>query len=75
MPFGHVAYRVTPDLSVGLAITSPFGLATYYGPGWAGRYQAEKSDLRTIDFNPAVAYRIGTTRALFGASAVTRTLG
>lgn len=58
VPFGHVTYRVTPDLSVGLALTSPFGLATYHGPGWAGRYLADKSDLRTIDFNPAVAYRI-----------------
>ena len=86
VPFGHVAYRVTPDLSVGLSITSPYGLATYYGPGWAGRYLADKTDLRTIDFNPAVAYRIApwlsvgaglsvqTARAVFSSSINSSTL-
>lgn len=87
VPFGHFTYRVTPDLSVGLALTSPFGLATYHGPGWAGRYQAEKSDLRTIDFNPAVAYRIApwlsvgaglsvqTARAVFSSALNSSAIG
>ena len=87
VPFGHVTYRVTPDLSVGLALTSPYGLATYHGPGWAGRYQAEKSDLRTIDFNPAVAYRVApwlsvgagvsvqTARAVFSTALNSRAFG
>jgi long-chain fatty acid transport protein len=58
LPFGYVTYSITPDISVGLGVTAPFGLSTYYGPGWAGRYVADKTDLRTIDFNPAVAYRV-----------------
>ncbi|MBV9250780.1 MAG: outer membrane protein transport protein, partial [Acetobacteraceae bacterium] len=58
LPFGYVTYQVTPDLSVGLSITSPFGLSTYYGPDWAGRYIADKSDLRVVNFNPAIAYRV-----------------
>lgn len=58
VPYNHVSYRVTPDLAVGLSLTSPFGLATYYGPGFAGRYQADKTDLKTLNINPAVAYQV-----------------
>jgi long-chain fatty acid transport protein len=49
---------ITPDLKVGLAITSPYGLATNYEAGWVGRYNALRSELRTIDINPNVAYRV-----------------
>ena len=58
VPYNHVSYRVTPDLAVGLSLTSPFGLATYYGPGFVGRYQADKTDLKTLNINPAVAYQV-----------------
>lgn len=58
VPHAHVSYKVTPDLSVGLSLTSPFGLATYYGPGFVGRYHADKTDLKTININPAVAYQL-----------------
>ncbi len=58
VPYNHVSYRVTPDLAVGLSLTSPFGLATYYGSGFVGRYQADKTDLKTLNINPAVAYQV-----------------
>ena len=58
IPQGYATYQITPDLSVGVAVTSPFGLSTYYGPGFAGRYQADKTELQTINVNPAVAYRV-----------------
>ena len=58
VPYNHVSYRVTPDLAVGLSLTSPFGLATYYGAGFVGRYQADKTDLKTLNINPAIAYQV-----------------
>ena len=58
VPYGHVSYRVTPELAVGLSLTSPFGLATYYNPGFVGRFHADKSDLKTFNVNPAVAYQV-----------------
>ena len=58
VPFGHVSYRVTPELAVGVSLTSPFGLATYYDPGFVGRYHADKTDLKTFNINPAVAYQV-----------------
>ena len=41
-----------------MALTSPFGLATTYGSGFVGRYQADKTTLQTININPAIAYRV-----------------
>lgn len=58
VPFGFVTYQVNPGLSVGLAVTSPFGLSTSYGPGFVGRYQGDKTTLQTLDINPAVAVRV-----------------
>ena len=58
VPHNHVSYRVTPDLAVGLSLTSPFGLATYYDPGFVGRYHADKSDLKTFNVNPSIAYQV-----------------
>ncbi len=58
VPNGYVTYKITPSLSVGLALTTPFGLTTTYGPGFVGRYQADKTELKTLNINPAVAYQV-----------------
>ena len=54
-------YYVFPEsgnLKYGISITAPFGLVTEYDSNWAGRYQGIKSELKTIDINPAVAYQV-----------------
>ncbi|HLI13440.1 MAG TPA: outer membrane protein transport protein [Alphaproteobacteria bacterium] len=43
---------------VGFGIESPFGLETDYGENWIGRYYAEESNLRTLNFNPSVSYKM-----------------
>lgn len=58
VPTAYAMWSVTPDLKLGLGINSPFGLKTEYSPTWAGRYHAIESGMRTININPAVAYRI-----------------
>jgi long-chain fatty acid transport protein len=45
----------------GFGITAPFGLSTSYDSQWVGRYHALKSELKTIDLNPAVGYRVNET--------------
>lgn len=60
-------YYVMPEsgkLKYGLSITAPFGLATEYDKNWAGRYQGIKSELKTIDINPALAYQVNSQLAL-----------
>ena len=58
IPHAFITYKVTNELSVGLGVTSPYGLATTYGPNFIGRYQADKTDLKTLNINPAIAYQV-----------------
>ena len=66
VPHGFVTYKATPDLAFGLAVTSPFGLSTSYGPNFIGRYQADKTDLETVNVNPAIAYQVTSWLSLGG---------
>lgn len=48
----------------GLGVNAPFGLATEYDSDWVGRYHAVKSEVKTININPAVAYRVNDRLSL-----------
>jgi long-chain fatty acid transport protein len=50
---------LTRELSFGIGVNAPFGLVTEYDDNWIGRYQAVKSDVMTININPALSYRFG----------------
>lgn len=50
--------KINNNLSAGIGINAPFGLATKYDKDWVGRYHAIESDVYTININPSVAYRI-----------------
>ncbi len=58
LPAGSIAYGITPRLSVGLAVTSPFSFTTDYDATSWVRYTADKTKLRTIDIQPSVAFAI-----------------
>lgn len=53
--FGVWSY--SENLKFGFGLNAPYGLRTDYLDNWPGRYQAIHSELETIDFNPAVAWR------------------
>lgn len=55
----------------GLGVSSPFGLKTEYNKDWIGRFQAIKSDLKTVNINPALAFKVNDQLSLgFGVSAM-----
>jgi long-chain fatty acid transport protein len=58
VPAGYILHSFSPDLKIGFALTVPFGLETKYPDDWVGRFFGIKSELKTIDLNPNVAYRI-----------------
>ena len=64
VPNAYIAYRVSPDVHLGLGINAPFGLKTEYDSTWAGRTQAIKSELKTINLNPAVAWKASESLSL-----------
>lgn len=51
-------HSLSDKWKIGIGITAPYGLATEYDDGWVGRYYALRSELTTININPAIAYRI-----------------
>ena len=64
----YAAYRLDPQFSLGLAVTSPFGLRTKYDRDFHGQGDALTSELITVQFSPIVAYEPmpGLTLALQG---------
>ncbi len=64
-----MALPLNERLVFGLAVNTPFGLKTDYDDPWIGRFQGIKSELRTINVNPALSWKLNDTVALgFGAN-------
>lgn len=66
VPHGGYSQQLNDQMWVGLSINAPFGLKTKYDNNWVGRYLAIKSELKTVNINPSVAYRIND-KASIGA--------
>jgi long-chain fatty acid transport protein len=49
---------VSPNWRFGLGLNAPYGLQTQYNAGWVGRYQALKSDVKSMDLTGSVAWKI-----------------
>ena len=58
VPHGGYSHQVNDKIWAGLSINGPFGLKTKYDNGWVGRYHAIKSDLKTVNINPSLAFEI-----------------
>ncbi len=61
VPNLYATYPVTSRLALGAGINAPFGLATNYDDTWAGRYYALRSDIKTVNFNLAGAFKFHDT--------------
>lgn len=57
LPSFFATAQVAPDWHVGLAVTSPFGLATKYNTDSIARYNALTTSLTTYNFAPSVAWQ------------------
>ena len=58
VPNAYYAMDVGPGLKFGVGLNAPFGLATEYDFPWAGMTQALLSDVKTINLNPSLAWRV-----------------
>ncbi|HEX9777618.1 MAG TPA: outer membrane protein transport protein [Geopsychrobacteraceae bacterium] len=54
----YATRQFSDRLSAGLGVYFPFGLATEWERGWEGRYIATRSEIATVNINPALAYRV-----------------
>lgn len=64
VPNAYFAFRLTPQVHLGIGLNSPFGLKTEYDSDWMGRYQAIKSEVKTVNLNPSIAYKLSETVSL-----------
>ncbi|MCB1961115.1 MAG: outer membrane protein transport protein [Rhodocyclaceae bacterium] len=58
VPNAYLSWALDKDLYVGVGISVPFGLVTEYDKPWLGAAQAVKFDIKTININPSIAYRV-----------------
>ena len=58
VPNFYYSAELNNDVYVGVGVGVPFGLSTEYDDGWVGRYHALKSEISTININPAIAWKV-----------------
>ena len=56
VPNAYYAFRLTPDVRLGVGMNAPFGLKTEYDTPWAGQTQGVSSHIKTINVNPSIAW-------------------
>ena len=59
VPAAYFVLPVGDTLAFGFGVNAPFGLKLVYDDGWIGRFQAMHNEIKTLNLNPSVAWRIG----------------
>ncbi len=57
VPNAYLTHQLNDQTWLGFAINVPFGLTTEYDDDWVGRYHAIKSEVKTLNFNPSIAFK------------------
>jgi long-chain fatty acid transport protein len=57
---------INDDTKFGLGVNAPFGLATEYDDDWVGRYHGILSEVKTLNFNPSIGYRVNDKLSVGG---------
>jgi len=58
VPNVYASLPIGERLSIGIGVNAPFGLKTEYDDSWVGRFQGIETELKSININPAVAYKV-----------------
>lgn len=70
-----IRQRLDDRWSVGLAVSVPWGLATKYPNGWAGRYHGLDTKLQAINITPVIAYDLAPGITIAGGMQAQYTKG
>lgn len=57
VPNLYLTWPIDKQWTVGVGVNAPFGLKSEYDDGWIGRFQGLKSEIKTINVNPAVSWK------------------
>jgi len=56
VPMGYYVKPIDDHWTFGVGVYAPFGLVTDYESGFAGRYFADKSDVKIVTLQPTISY-------------------
>jgi len=54
----YAAYKPIKDLSVGIAVNTPYGLSLAWPDNWKGRYIIQNISFQAITIQPTISYKI-----------------
>lgn len=66
VPNLHFTQQLNDRLWAGISVTAPFGLANEYDEGWFGRFDSTKTELRTVNIQPSIAYKLNDKFSIGG---------
>lgn len=58
IPAGYWAMSISPALRIGVGVAPTFGNKSEYTPDFIGRFAGYYTDLKQININPSVAYKV-----------------
>lgn len=64
VPNMYLSYQATDRVYLGLGFGAPFGLKTEYDKDWMGRYHSQSFDIKTININPSIAFKVTPSLSL-----------
>lgn len=64
VPSVYYAMDLTPKVKLGVGVFAPFGLKTEYDSGWVGSTVATLSDMKTVNLNPSLAWKVNPRLSL-----------
>ena len=56
----YAAYKPIKDLSIGVAVNTPYGLSISWPDAWKGRYVIQNISFKAITIQPTVSYKINS---------------
>lgn len=69
IPNAYLSWALNKDVYLGLGVGAPFGLRTEFDRNWIGAAQSIHFDIKTINLNPSVAFRVNEMVSLgFGVN-------
>ena len=66
VPNLYYVHPISDRLQFGLAVNGPFGSKTEYDEDWVGRYQATSTDMKTVNINPSLSWKVNDKLSVGG---------
>ncbi|SUO93395.1 OmpP1/FadL family transporter [Suttonella ornithocola] len=64
VPHAYLSYQISPSITAGLGLYVPFGANTKYQEDSVLRYSINRTELKTIDINPTIAFKISPEHSI-----------